>query len=168
MYHILVEILLLVVGFQTSGDPISKCETLFDQRKISKSILLTDDYIDFDCGDSAEIRSVTGNMRSRIEVQGGYCRIESKKKIDFNSYQVASCDSASIRFRRNYIQYFTLSQRQISAIAYDTIVVTERSAYRQSSSLMPVYILSVIGLIGVGYVISEILDGIRDYHMPDP
>ncbi len=186
MYHILIEVLLLVIGFQTSNDEISKCEAIFDPRKISKSILLAYDYIDFECGDSAEIRFVSGNNNSPITAQGETCRIGARKRLDFSSYQVASCDSNRIRFRRNYIRYFSLSQNQVMAILYDTIRDPMQSAYSQSSSSMPIMSIDLVNkrkkrermqaafgmagavllFAGIIYVVNNV--EIDVWKMPDP
>ncbi len=158
----------LLMGFQSGKDPISKCEVLFDERKISKIFVLIDEYVNFNCVDSVEMRSATGSKHGKIAIQGDSCRIETRKKLDFSSYQVVSCDSNAIRFRRNYIQYFTLSQNEISAIAYDTISSPVRLSNRQSSSMIPVFIVLGVGIAGAGYLAIEIIDGLSSYHMPDP
>jgi hypothetical protein len=78
------------------------------------------------------------------------------------------CDSEEIRFRKNYIQTFSLRQNQIYLISYDTIVHVKQVAYRQQSSMIPIYVLSVIGLVGAGYLITKVFNEFEHYHMPDP
>ena len=130
-----------------------------------QTIRFRNSYIEFHCRDSLELRAFTKSNWDAITNENDVCRISLSRDLNIESYRISSCEPDSLTFQRGYLNGFSLSKDQIDGVNMD--YGSAAGQYRARDMYLGAALL-VVGLALCGYLVVQVLDGLDDYHMPDP